>query len=108
VSRRGDELAARKQLLLARSSLYRSSVEVHALELRHSLSARRAVLAIGAMAPVRSFLFAALLRVAGRGRTARVLRVALGAIAVAKAAQVLLGSLRAGSHAASHGTRARD
>lgn len=102
MSRRGDELAERKQLLIARSSLYRASFELHALSLRRSLNARRAILALGALAPVRSFLFAVLLRVAGRGRAARGVRFALGAIAVAKAAQLVIGSLRAGSHSPRH------
>lgn len=81
------ELAARKQLLLARSALYRAALHHHALSLRHAIATPKSVLAFAALPGVRSALFSALLLVAGRGRLGRWLRGAIGIIAAAKVAQ---------------------
>ena len=55
------------------------------------------MLSLAASAPVRPLLFSALLFIAGRGRMARMLRGAMAALAVAKAAAVVMGQFsRAG------------
>lgn len=88
------ELAARKQLLIARSRLHRLQVQHHVRLLRQSLARPMTALSIAASPPVRPLLFSALTFVVGRGRLMRLVRralAALTAIKVARAAWAMFG-----------------
>ncbi|MGZ5039731.1 MAG: hypothetical protein ACXWBQ_03235 [Usitatibacter sp.] len=71
-------------MLVARASLQRLKVSRELDALRESLRWPRAVAAVAASAPARSVLFGALLLVLGRGRVAKLVRVAAGAVALVK------------------------
>jgi len=90
----GNELAARKQILLARSAFYRASLQHHAQALRHSIATPKTALAFAALPGVRSAIFSALLLFAGRGRLARWLRGAMGVVAAARMAQRFFAARR--------------
>lgn len=90
-------LAGRKELLIARSRLHRLQLQHQTRSLRRSIARPATMLSLAASAPVRPLLFSALLFIAGRGRMARILRGAMAALAIAKAAGVVMGQFsRAG------------
>lgn len=77
----------RKELLLARSSVQRLRIAHEVDALRRSLHWPRAGLALAALPPVRSALFGLMVGLAGRSRTARLVRgAALAMLAVKLAA----------------------
>ena len=92
MSRSREELAARKELLLARSSLHRLRLQHEARELRRSITTPRGVLAMATAPAVRPLLFSALLVVVGGRRLSRLLQGALAGLAIAKAIHALLGA----------------
>lgn len=77
MSRAREEIAARKQLLLARSTLHRLELQQGARSLRGSLAAPKTAFAIAASPPGRKLLLSALVLLAGRGRVSRLLRGAM-------------------------------
>jgi hypothetical protein len=81
------ELAARKQLLVARSRLHRLEVQHELRSLRRSLTRPMTALAIAASPSVRPLLFSALLFVVGRGRLSRLVRRAMTVLTVVKVAR---------------------
>ena len=94
------DLAARKELLLARSRLHRLELQHEARSLKRALFTPRSALALAKSAPARPLLLSALMFVIGRGRLARVVRGAMTALAVLKAvraASALMPSPRAGA-----------
>lgn len=80
-------LALRKDLLVARAQLQRLKIARQAGELRESLSWRNAATTL-ASSPGRSLVFGLLLLVAGRSRVANLVRIAAGAVTLAKVAGV--------------------
>lgn len=98
MTRTREELAARKQLLLARSTLHRLELQHGARSLRRSLVAPKTALAIAASPPGRKLLLSALVLLAGRGRASRLLR---GAMLVTVAVQAGRAWLRSRPHAPS-------
>lgn len=86
MAERATLLEARRQVLVARSAVQRLEIarDVHAL--RASFSAPRTALALAASAPV----IALLARLAGRGRFARLVRVAAVGFAVVRVARAFL------------------
>ena len=83
-------LAARKELLLARSRLHRLELRRQAGALRESVLRPQTALAIVASAPVRPLLLGVLLLALGRGRLSRLASAAAGALALIQAARALL------------------
>ena len=90
-----EELAARKELLIAKSTLHRLRLQHGALELRRSVATPRGVLAIATAPVVRPLLFSALLVVVGGRRLSRVLKGAMAALTIAKAIHALVGASKA-------------
>jgi hypothetical protein len=84
VSRSLDDLAARKQLLIARSTLARLQMQSDLLGLRESVSWTRIGLKAATSAPVRSALFGLALSRLGDNRVASLLGLASKAILFAK------------------------
>jgi hypothetical protein len=84
VSRALDDLAARKQLLIARSTLARLQVQSELLGLRESVSWTRIGLKAATSAPVRSALFGLAVSRLGHNRMARLLGLASRVILIAK------------------------
>jgi hypothetical protein len=80
-------LALRKDLLVARAQLQRLKIARQAGELRESLNWRNAAATLAA-SPGRSLFFGLLLLVAGRSKVAKLVRIAAGAVALAKVAGV--------------------
>lgn len=80
-------LALRKDLLIARAQLQRLKIAHQVGELREGLSWRNAATAF-ASSPGRSLFFGLLLLVAGRSKVANLVRIAAGAVALAKVAGV--------------------
>ena len=78
-------LALRKDLLVARAQLQRLKIARQAGELRESLNWRNAAATLAA-SPGRSLFFGLLLLVAGRSKVVRLVRIAAGAVALAKVA----------------------
>jgi hypothetical protein len=85
MSDRAAELAARREMLVARSNLHRLQLQHHSASLRLSLTRPATLLSLATSAPVRPLLFSALTLIAGRGRFARILSFAMTALAVIKA-----------------------
>jgi hypothetical protein len=83
VSESREILALRKDLLVARARLQRLKVARHVDELRGSLRWRNAATTFTS-SPGRSLAFGALLLLAGRAKVANLLRLAAGAVALAK------------------------
>jgi hypothetical protein len=79
-----DELAARKQLLIARSTLTRLQIQSELLGLRDSVSWTRIGLRAATSAPVRSAMFGLALSRLGHNRMARLLGLASKVILAAK------------------------
>jgi len=85
MSRRDDEnLALRKELLLARSSLCRLKIRYQASTLRESFTWRRVGSAVAGSPPARDALFILAAEGLGRYRVARWLAFAARALAIAK------------------------
>ena len=84
MTERMAELAARKELLLARSRLHRIEVQHEAIALRRSLFKAKTAFSIAASPTVRPLIFSALMFVVGRGRMSRLLRRAMGIVAAVK------------------------
>ena len=92
MSRRDDEdLALRKELLLARSSLCRLKIRYQASVLRESLSWRRVGAAVATSPPGRDALFLLAAEGLGHYRVARWLSFAARALAIAKLASLAIG-----------------
>jgi hypothetical protein len=89
-----DELALRKELLLARSSLCRLKIHHQADVLRHSLSWRGAATAVAAAPPARAALFLLAAEGVGHARMARWLTLAGRALAAVRLTRLALGLLR--------------
>lgn len=79
-----DELAARKQLLIARSTLARLQLKSELLSMRESISWTSIGLKAATSAPVRSALFGLAVSRLGHNRMARLLGLASKVILVAK------------------------
>ncbi len=94
MNRRDEELALRKELLLARSSLCRLKIHYQADALRHGLSWRGAATAVAAAPPARGALFLLAAEGVGHARMARWLTLAGRALAVVRLARLALGLLR--------------
>lgn len=94
MSRPRDELALRKEVALARSSLCRLKIHYQAEALRHSLSWRGAATALAAAPPARAALFLLAAEGLGRERTARWLAFAGRTLAVVRLTSLALGLLR--------------
>jgi hypothetical protein len=84
-------IAARKQLLIARSRLHRLQIQHELQSLRRSLVRPMTVLSIAASPPVRPLLFSALMFVLGRGRLSRLLRRAMTAMTIVKIVRAASG-----------------
>lgn len=82
----GEIQALRKQVLLARSSLYRLRIAHELAAVQESLRSPRVGMALATSPPARSALLAVLVLVAGRGRVARLLRAAALVLGLAKLA----------------------
>jgi hypothetical protein len=95
VNSRQELLALHKEVLVARSSLQRLKIGRDVDALRESLQWRRALGTAASMPQVRSLLFGVLLLAAGRGRLARMVRMAATALAVAKLGAMLLRAAKA-------------
>jgi hypothetical protein len=80
-----EVLALRKDLLVARAQLQRLKIARHVGELREGLNWRNAATTFTS-SPGRSLFFGLLLLVAGRSKVANVVRIATGAVALAKVA----------------------
>lgn len=94
MSSRADDLALRKEILVARSSLCRLKIRHQANTLRQGLSWRHALAGVAGFAPARD---AALLLVAeglGRNRVAGWLAFALRALAIARITSLAFSLLR--------------
>jgi hypothetical protein len=89
------DLALRKELLLARSSLYRLKLQGEVEAVRRSLSWPRAGMAIVSAGPARKLAFDLAVDVVGRDRVARYLTMAHRALAVARLAITAVGLFRA-------------
>jgi hypothetical protein len=87
-----EELAARKSLLLARSSIHRLELERDAVELREALQWRRLASAV----PVRPVLFTALALIAGRTRLAKLAGWATSAITLMRLVRNVRGAAARG------------
>ncbi len=82
----------RKEALVARASLQRVTIGHGVDTLRESLRVPRAAKAILASPQGRSAVLGLLLLLAGRGRVARLVRLAAGALAVVKIAGAIAAS----------------
>lgn len=80
-------LALRKDLLVARAQLQRLKIARQVGELREGLNWRNVATTLTS-SPGRSLFFGLLLLVAGRSKVANLVRVAAGAVALAKVAGV--------------------
>ena len=80
-------LALRKDLLIARAQLQRLKIAREVGDLRAGLNWRNAVTTFTS-SPGRSLFFGLLLLVAGRSKLANLVRIAAGAVALAKVAGV--------------------
>lgn len=89
-------LAARKHLLVARSSLYRLKMQQELGTLRESLRWSRAGAALATSPPARSLLFGLIVLILGRRRLGRLIWGAGRAILLLKLARGVAALLRAG------------
>jgi hypothetical protein len=94
MARPEDELALRKELLIARSSLARLRIRQDAHDFRRSLSWREAGTAIARIPAVRDNAFLLAVDGLGRDRVARWLALAGRVLAIAKLATLVLEVLR--------------
>jgi hypothetical protein len=95
VNKAREELAARKSLLLARSSIHRLELAQEAVALRESLQWRRLAGAV----PMRPVLFAALALLAGRTRLAKMAGWATSAITLVRLVRNVRGAAARGRDA---------
>jgi hypothetical protein len=89
-----ENIGERKQRLLARSTLYRLTLQRDIEALRGALRSPRALLSASGLPPVRSLLFGTLLLVAGRGGLAGLLRAAMTVLALVKAGRAAAGWMK--------------
>ena len=89
-----DNLALKKQLLQARSTLYRLRIRRDLREMTNALDWAQAGVGVAASLPVRSGLFRLALQAMGEGRIARVVRFASRAILFARITGVVVAMLR--------------
>lgn len=89
MSSRAELLALRREALVARASLQRVTVARDLEALRSSLRWPRAVASIGASPLARTLVVGAVTLVAGRGRVARLVRLAAAVLAAVKLAAAL-------------------
>lgn len=89
-------LALRKDLLIARAQLQRLKIAREVGELRAGLSWRNAASTL-ASSPGRSLGFGLLLLLAGRSKVANLVRIAAGALALAKVAGAFAATRRGAS-----------
>ena len=82
-------LALRREVLVARASLQRATIAREVEELRGSLRWPQAAASIAASPLARSLAFGALVLVVGRGRLARLVRLAAAAVGALKLASAL-------------------
>jgi hypothetical protein len=94
MSREGDLLALRKEVLVARSSFLRLKAAAEARSVRESLTFREIGGAMAASSGVRSALFGALLLVAGSRGLGKLVRMAGLALALVRGASALAGIVR--------------
>jgi hypothetical protein len=94
MNKRSEELALRKEVLLAHSSLCRLKIHYQADVLRHSFSWRGAATAVAAAPPARAALFLLAAEGLGHARMARWLTFAGRALAVARLTRLALALLR--------------
>jgi hypothetical protein len=80
-----ESVEERKRRLIARSTLYRLTLQREIEALRHSLHSPKALLSFAALPPVRSLLFGSLLLLAGRSGVGKLIRIAMTALALVKA-----------------------
>ncbi len=94
MSRREDEnLALRKEVLLARSSLCRLKIRYQAHALRESFTWRRVGAVVAGSPPARDALFLLAAEGLGRYRVARWLALAARALAIARLTSLAIGVL---------------
>jgi hypothetical protein len=94
MSERGRELAARKELLLARSRLHRLELQQGVEGLKRAWSAPRSMLSLAASPALRPLVLGAITLVLGRSRVGKLLRMALAALAMAKTVAAVTRSLK--------------
>lgn len=94
MNRNEENLALRKELLVARSSLCRLKIRHEAREFRHNLTWREAGAAVAGTTAGRDALFLLAAEGIGRERTARWLAVAVQVLAIAKLAALAAQTLR--------------
>jgi hypothetical protein len=89
-----DNLALKKQLLQARSSLYRLRIHRDIMEMTSALDWVQTGAGVVASLPVRSGLFSLAMQAMGQWRIARVIRFASRVIVVARITRVAIALLR--------------
>jgi len=87
MSSRLDEIAARRELLVARGAVQRARAALEVGALRESLQWRRSAAGLATSPRARSALIGVALVLLGRGRAGRILRAATLAIAVFRLAR---------------------
>jgi hypothetical protein len=92
MSTRLEVLAVDKQMLVTRSALCRLRLRRSSHELRVTLDWKRVTVAAASASVMRPIAFGLALSFVGAGRAARVLKVAAGAIVLAKLARFVIGS----------------
>ena len=92
MSARLEIFAVDKQMLVTRSALCRLRLRRARHELRGALDWKRATVAAASASVVRPIAFGLALSFIGAGRAARILKLAAGAIALAKLARFIAGS----------------
>ena len=97
MNRPGDDLALRKQLLVARSSLCRLRIRHEGGALREGLSFRPLASMAASSAPARDAAFLLAMEGLGQDRTARLLAIASRALMVARFARIALALLKSPS-----------
>jgi hypothetical protein len=102
MNRQTEELALRKQLLVARSALCRLKIRREAGALREGLTWRNAATAVANSSPARAAAFDLVLEGLGRDRMSRALAFASRALMVARITRMVLSLLR-GSPTGSQG-----
>ena len=99
MSEGAEVLALRKEVLLARSSLLRLKAASELGTLRETLTLPRTAMSVVASPRALSVLFGVLLLMAGRGRIAKLLRIAAGVAAIVKLARAFTAAKPAASEA---------
>ena len=93
-----DDLALKKQLLQARSSLYRLRIRRDLIEMTNALDWVRTGVGVAAALPVPSGLFRLALQALGEGRIARIIRFVSRVILFARITGVAIALLRKPPH----------